>query len=207
MSTDHRDHWKRAYAEKDPSSASWFQLEPEPALRALDRFGAKTTSSFIDVGGGSSTLVDALVARGWRDLTVLDIAPSALDYAKARLGDAGQRVAWEVADVTTWRPTRRYDVWHDRAVFHFLVEPRQRAAYLEALAEGLAPDGLVLMATFALDGPERCSGLHIERYDAEKLARELGPPLQLLNSWREEHVTPWGAKQAFTWCAFRAREN
>ncbi|MGQ0590901.1 MAG: class I SAM-dependent methyltransferase [Sphingosinicella sp.] len=204
MSTDRHEHWNRVYTEKDPTSVSWFQPEPEPSLRALDRLGAQPSSSLIDVGGGASTLIDALLMRGWRDVTVLDIAPSALDRAKARLGGATDNVVWEVADVTTWHPTRRYDVWHDRAVFHFLVQPEQRAAYREALAGGLAKGGLVVVATFALDGPERCSGLPVERYDADKLARELGPSIELVEAWREEHVTPWGATQAFTWCAFRS---
>src|SRR5690606_34251883 len=116
---------------------------------------------------------------------------------------AGQ-VNWEVADITDWHPSRRYDVWHDRAVFHFLTEPKQRDAYRKALAAGLAPAGLVIIATFALDGPERCSGLPVERYDAEKLTRELGPSFRLIETWREGHVTPMGAKQSFNWCAFRS---
>lgn len=207
MSDDRPEHWNRVYSEKDPSSVSWFQPEPEPSLRALDRFGAKATSSLIDVGGGASNLVDVLLEQGWRDVTVLDVAASALDRAKARLGDAANHVVWEVADVTTWHPSRRYNVWHDRAVFHFLVQAEQRTAYREALTEGLAPGGLLIMATFALDGPERCSGLPVERYDAERLASELGPSFELLEAWREEHVTPWGATQAFTWCAFRSSEK
>lgn len=207
MSHDHLEHWNRVYAEKDPSSVSWFQPEPEPSLRALDRLGARPTSSLIDVGGGASTLVDTLLERGWRDVTVLEIASTALERTKARLGEVADNVAWEVADVTTWHPIRRYDVWHDRAVFHFLVQPEQRAAYRKAMAEGLAPGGLVVVAAFALDGPERCSGLQVQRYDADKLAEEMGPSLELIEAWQEEHVTPWKASQAFTWCAFRAREN
>ena len=138
---------------------------------------------------------------------MFDISSSALDRANARLGDAANSIAWAVADVTRWDPTRPYDVWHDSAAFQFLVQPEQRAAYRKVMAEGLAPGGLVLVATFALDGPERCSGLQVERYDAVRLAKELGPSLELIEAWREEHVTPWGATQAFTWCAFRARDK
>lgn len=192
------------YEEKDPSDVSWYQAEPEPSLRALERLGAQPSSSLIDIGGGASTLVDALLDRGWTDLTVLDIAPTALEAAKKRLGARASEVRWEVADITDWRPPRRYDVWHDRAVFHFLTEPEQRDAYRGALAAGLAKDGLVIMATFALDGPERCSGLPVERYDPAKLASELGPSFEPLESWREEHATPWGAGQSFNWCVFRS---
>jgi 2-polyprenyl-3-methyl-5-hydroxy-6-metoxy-1,4-benzoquinol methylase len=204
MASERQAHWTKVYEEKAPSDVSWYQAEPEPSLRALERFGVSSSSSLIDVGGGASNLVDALLSRGWTDLTVLDIAPSALEAAKARLGRKAADVQWQVADVTDWHPARRYDVWHDRAVFHFLTAPEQREAYRQALLAGLSPGGILIMATFALDGPERCSGLPVERYDADKLARELGPPLELLESWREEHTTPWGASQAFTWCAFRS---
>ena len=204
MEPERHEHWTRVYEEKDPTSVSWYQPEAEPSLRALDRLGAQPASSLIDVGGGASTLVDALLARGWQDITVLDIAPSALEAAKARLTHSAGQVNWEVADITDWHPARRYDVWHDRAVFHFLVQPEQREAYRRALAEGLAPGGLVIISTFALDGPERCSGLPVVRYDAAKLAKELGPSFRLIETWREEHVTPIGAKQSFNWCAFRS---
>jgi hypothetical protein len=112
-------------------------------------------------------------------------------------------VRWEVADITEWSPARKYDVWHDRAVFHFLIEPRRREAYRRALSAGVAIDGLIIIATFGLDGPERCSGLPVERYDQDRLAQDLGPSFRVLDCWREEHATPWGAKQAFNWCAFR----
>jgi hypothetical protein len=133
----------------------------------------------------------------------LDIAAPALDAAKARIGPLADKVHWEVADITEWSPPRKFDVWHDRAVFHFLTEPKQRAAYRQALSQGLAAGGLVIVATFALDGPERCSGLPVERYDPARLADALGTSLQLIEAWREEPVTPWGAKQSFNWCAFR----
>lgn len=203
MQSDRRDHWTRVYEDKAPSDVSWYQAEPEPSLRALDRFGARPGSALIDIGGGASNLVDALLKRGWQDLTVLDIAPTALDAARDRLGPAAEQVTWQVADITAWQPSRQYDVWHDRAVFHFLTEPEQREAYRRALSSGLAPDGLVIIATFALDGPERCSGLPVQRYDAAMLSAAFGDGFRLVEGWREDHVTPWGSSQAFTWCAFR----
>lgn len=202
MPSEGQDHWNRVYGEKAPSEVSWYQPEPEPSLRALDRFGAGPSMSLIDVGGGASNLVDALLKRGWRDLTVLDIAAPALEAAKQRLGSLEDKIHWEVADITEWQPSRQYEVWHDRAVFHFLTEPEQREAYRRALDEGVAKDGLVIVATFALDGPEKCSGLPVQRYDPTSLAEELGPAFRLLDGWREEHITPWGSSQSFNWCAF-----
>jgi 2-polyprenyl-3-methyl-5-hydroxy-6-metoxy-1,4-benzoquinol methylase len=203
MSSEREDHWRKVYTDKQPEDVSWYQPTPEQSLQALDRFGATPSQSLIDIGGGASTLVDALLARGWDDLTVLDIAAPALAAAQLRLGEAGATVTWEVADITDWQPARAYDIWHDRAVFHFLTEPQQRAAYLRALGAGLAKGGLAIFATFALDGPEKCSGLTVERYDADKLAATLGPQFTLEASWRDEHLTPWGSAQAFTWCVFR----
>jgi SAM-dependent methyltransferase len=203
MTTDREDHWRKVYTDKQPEDVSWYQPTPEQSLLALDRSGAAPSQSLIDIGGGASTLVDALLARGWDDLTVLDIAAPALTAAQARVGDAGAGVDWAVADITEWQPARSYDIWHDRAVFHFLTEPQQRAAYLRALGEGLAKGGLAIFATFALDGPEKCSGLTVERYDAGKLAATLGPQFTLETSWRDEHLTPWASAQAFTWCVFR----
>lgn len=201
--SERSDHWNRVYVEKATDSVSWYQPSPEPSLRALDRFSAAPTSSLIDVGGGASNLVDALLARGWRDISVLDIAAPALEASKARLGSLADQVRWEIADITQWQPIRKYDVWHDRAVFHFLTEPSQRAAYRRALLEGLASGGLVIIATFALDGPEMCSGLPVQHYDPEGLAAELGPAFCLVEGWREEHITPWGSSQSFTWAALR----
>lgn len=198
-------HWARVYEAKAPDTVSWYQTSPEPSLKALERLGAKTSSSIIDVGGGASNLVDALLQLGWSDITVLDIAAPALEAVKSRLGSAASKVHWIVADITNWIPTRKYDVWHDRAAFHFLTEPGQRDAYRRALLDGLSEGGLAIIATFALDGPDKCSGLPVMRYDAESLARELGPSLRLVASWKEEHLTPWGSKQAFNWCVFRAQ--
>lgn len=203
MTIERQTHWHKVYTEKQPEDVSWYQSEPEQSLHALDRSGADPSQSLIDIGGGASTLVDVLLARGWRDLTVLDIAAPALAAAQARLGKMAENVTWRVADITTWQPPQRYDISHDRAVFHFLTEPQQRAAYVRALKEGLAKGGVAIIATFALDGPEKCSGLVVERYDADKLARTLGADFKLEATWRDEHETPWGTAQAFTWCMFR----
>lgn len=203
MTSDEQEHWTQVYKDKAPTSVSWYQPTPEPSLGALRRFEALPTSSVIDVGGGASNLVDTLLEQGWQDITVLDIAAPALDAAKARLGPLADKIHWEVADITAWHPARKFYVWHDRAVFHFLTKPQQRNAYRRALLKGLAPGGLVIMATFALDGPEKCSGLLVQRYDATSLAEEMGDTFKLIDEWREEHVTPWGAKQSFNWCAFR----
>jgi SAM-dependent methyltransferase len=203
LEEDRQDHWTRVYRDKAPENVSWYQAAPEPSLLALERFGAKPSAPLIDIGGGASTLVDALLDRGWKDITVLDIAAPALEAARARLGPLAEKVHWVVADIIQWNPTRNYDVWHDRAVFHFLTQPAQREAYRRTLLSGLAKGGLLIMATFALDGPEKCSGLPVQRYDPEGLARELGDSLGLVEGWSEEHVTPWGNKQAFNWCAFR----
>ncbi|MBB3918172.1 class I SAM-dependent methyltransferase [Rhizobium fabae] len=200
-----REHWDEVYRTKANDCVSWYQPTPEPSLRALEDLQLPATVALIDVGGGASSLVDCLIERGWADLTVLDIAAPALDVAKGRLQGDATRVAWIVADVTEWRPGRRYDVWHDRAVFHFLTEPQQRLAYRHALETGTAPGSVVIIATFAPDGPERCSGLPVQRYDAAALAVEFGSAFALERDWREEHTTPGRGRQSFQWCVFRRR--
>jgi len=200
-----REHWDEVYRTKAADSVSWYQPTPEPSLRALDELQLPAGASLIDVGGGASSLADRLIERGWSDLTVLDIAAPALDVAKARLGDEAVRVTWIVVDVTEWRPGSHYAVWHDRAVFHFLAEPEQRLAYRHALEAGTAPGSVMIIATFAPDGPERCSGLPVRRYDATALAAEFSPAFTLERDWREEHTTPGGGRQSFQWCVFRRR--
>ena len=200
-----RQHWDQVYADKSPEEVSWHQVRPEPSLEAMRRFGLGKDASVIDVGGGASTFVDHLVRGGFADVTVLDLAETALDASRARLGRAGAAVQWEVGDITVWTPSRTYDLWHDRAVFHFLTDLDQRRSYRNVLDRSLRSGGLAVIATFAPDGPEKCSGLPVRRYDASDLAAELQPGFELLESWREVHVTPWGAEQPFTWCVFRKR--
>jgi trans-aconitate methyltransferase len=203
MDAHPEDHWTKVHRDKASDSVSWYQPTPEPSLNALDRLGVTSASSLIDVGGGASNLVDALIARGWTHLTVLDIAVPALEASQLRLGPDAAKVEWKVADITRWVPSAQYDVWHDRAVFHFLTEPAQRDAYRRALLAGVPVGGLVVIAVFALDGLERCSGLLVQRYDAQTLARELGAAFTPIECWNEDHLTPWGAAQRFTWCTFR----
>ncbi len=197
------EHWDEVYRTKQPTAVSWYQPSPEPSLRVLDRFTAGNGRSLIDVGGGASNLVDAILERGWSDVTVLDIAAAALQVARKRLRDGAQRVQWEVADITSWVPPRTYDVWHDRAVFHFLTSPEGREGYKRALAAGTRPGSIVIMATFALGGPEKCSGLVVQRYSSPTLSRELGSSFELLDTWRENHATPNGSEQEFNWCVFK----
>ena len=164
MSSERAEHWNAAYQAKGEAGVSWFEATPEVSLALIGKFGRGPETNLIDIGGGASRLVDALIARGWTSLSVLDLSQAAIDAAKARLGDAAQRVEWIVDDVTRWQPRRTYDIWHDRAAFHFLTAPEDRAAYAERLRMALKPGGHAIIATFASDGPERCSGLPVMRY-------------------------------------------
>lgn len=197
-----RDHWRQVYETKAVDAVSWFQDDPATSLSLVDACGLAPPASVIDVGGGASRLVDHLIRRGF-DVAVLDIADAALQASKARLGDEAAKVEWLAADITTWRPNRTYDLWHDRAVFHFLTDPAGRAAYLAALKAGLRLGGHVIIAAFAEDGPERCSGLPVQRYSADQLAAALGADFRLVDHRRESHRTPWGSEQVFTWALFR----
>lgn len=200
---DRQAHWQQVYRTKATDAVSWYQPEPRPSADLLELAGATRESGIVDIGGGASTLVDWLVAKGFRDVTVLDLSEAALAAAQARLGEAAAAVRWIAADVTKWRPRRQYDVWHDRAAFHFLTEPGDRAAYVRRLRTALRPGGHAVIGTFAPDGPERCSGLPVERYDAETLSAALGEGFRLVDSCRHEHVTPWGAVQRFHFGTFR----
>lgn len=160
----------------------------------------------LDAGGGASRLVDALLARGFADVTVLDVSPAALALSRARLGAAAARVTWITADLTGWTPPRRYALWHDRAVFHFLTEDAQQASYLTALRMGVAPGGAAIIAGFAPDGPERCSGLPVRRWAPEGLAARVGAPFALEHAETETHLTPTGREQRFAWAVLRRSE-
>jgi ubiquinone/menaquinone biosynthesis C-methylase UbiE len=165
--------------------------------------GAGPDTAIIDIGGGASRLVDRLLDRDFRAVTVLDLSEAALRAAAARLGDRAAQASWLAADATLWQPTQAYDIWHDRAAFHFLTEQADRAAYLTRLKQALKVGGHAIIATFALDGPERCSGLPVVRYDAESLCQELGAEFDLVDARREVHTTPWGSVQSFQFSVFR----
>jgi trans-aconitate methyltransferase len=201
-SPDPARHWDDAYAQ-GAGTRSWFQEEPAMSLRMLDAAGVSAGDSVLDVGGGASPLASALLGRGFTDVTVLDISAAGLRYAQRRLGPQAKRVRWLVADVLTWRPQRRYQVWHDRAVFHFLTASRDRLRYLDTLDSATAAGAVVAVGCFALDGPQHCSGLPVARYGPRELAAELGGGWTLAARDREEHLTPAGVTQPFTWAAFQ----
>jgi cation diffusion facilitator family transporter len=198
-----RDHWENIYATKGENEVSWFEENPAPSLELIGLARLTPDSTIVDIGGGASRLVDSLIARGFRHVTVLDLSGSALNIAKARLGDKGGQVRWMVADVTTWEPSQNYDLWHDRAAFHFLTDEADRSAYVERLKKALRPGGHFIVGTFALDGPERCSRLPVKRSDAVGLAAILGDEFELVDTRSHEHCTPWGAVQRFCFSIFR----
>jgi SAM-dependent methyltransferase len=197
-----RAHWENVYATKGEREVSWFQENPAPSLELIALAGLSEGASIIDIGGGASRLVDALVDRNVRQVTVLDLSAAALDAAKQRLGNRGAGVKWVVADVTAWEPSQTYDLWHDRAAFHFLTDQAAQWAYVDRLKKVVKPGGHVIIGTFALDGPERCSGLPIVRYDAASLSAMLGTDFKLIDARRHDHATPWGAVQRFQFSTF-----
>ena len=201
-----KDHWEAVYTTtKDEADVSWFQDSPVPSLELIEQTRPNHDAAIIDVGGGASRLADGLLERGFRRVTVLDISAAALDLAALRLGRRASEVQWIVDDVTAWEPAQRFDIWHDRAAFHFLVEAADRAAYIARLKQALVPGGYAIIGSFAADGPETCSGLPVHRYDAAGLARELGEDFALVDSRPHDHATPWNAQQRFQFSMFRRR--
>jgi ubiquinone/menaquinone biosynthesis C-methylase UbiE len=201
---DLKAHWEHVYDAKRPDELSWFQPEARTSRELIERFASNRDLHIVDVGGGASTLVDGLLASGYQQLSVLDLSGAALTQAKQRIGASGATVSWIEGDVlNNALADASVDVWHDRAVFHFLTDTADRARYVSQVQRIVRSGGFVLVATFAEDGPSRCSGLDVARYSATELHAEFGADFRVVESLREEHHTPWGARQAFTYCLCR----
>jgi 2-polyprenyl-3-methyl-5-hydroxy-6-metoxy-1,4-benzoquinol methylase len=197
-----REHWEHIYGTKTPGEVSWYQPEATTSLALIEAAGTQPGDPVVDVGAGAGVLVDGLLARGFSDVTLLDVSEAALDVVRARLGETGNKVRYVATDVTAWKPDRTFALWHDRAVFHFLVDPGARGLYRATLAAALQPGGAAVIATFADDGPEKCSGLPVRRYAPEELAAELAPVVRMVDSRRIVHTTPRGSEQRFVFGRF-----
>ncbi len=194
-------HWQGVYENKGETELTWFENRPETSLNFIKQSTA-TTDSIIDVGGGASRLVDEILALGYNDISVLDMSKQALLQSQQRLGEKAKLIQWLVADVTTWKPPQKYTLWHDRAVFHFLTLDKQRQEYLDVLSQSLTQNGTAVIATFALGGPEKCSGLDVERYSPETLSAVMGDEFLLVDSKHQQHRTPNGGVQIFQYSKF-----
>ncbi len=201
--TERTSHWDNIYSTRDACGVSWYQARPDTSLRLIERLGIGKHDAVIDVGGGASSLVDHLVEQDFGAVTVMDISAAALQAVKQRLGAKAARVKWLAADITRMGPQGPFKLWHDRAVFHFLIDADERARYVDALTAAVPPGGAAIMATFAEDGPERCSNLPVRRYHPEMLAAELGASFEMTEALRETHVTPAQGSQNFIYCCFR----
>jgi 2-polyprenyl-3-methyl-5-hydroxy-6-metoxy-1,4-benzoquinol methylase len=198
---DTKTHWEKVYATKAPEAVSWYRPHLETSLALIERAAAGYSASIIDVGGGESTLVDDLLAKGYENITVLDVSKTAIDVTKKRLGLAAEQIHWLVADITEAQlEAGAYDVWHDRAVFHFLTTSEHRAAYVRQVARAVKPGGHVIVSTFGPEGPTKCSGLDVIRYDANSLHDQFGVRFRLVQSSKELHRTPFGTTQQFLFC-------
>jgi len=204
---DRKRHWENVHGEKAPEETSWYQAIPDLSLALIANTGFGPGASLVDIGAGASLLVDHLLDLGYRDLTVVDISSAALARARSRLGARAALVEWIEADVTAFTPSRQFDLWHDRAAFHFLTEKPDRENYLSVLRKALRLGGQAIVATFAPGGPVKCSGLDIVQYDAEKLGEELGPAFILKEARAEQHVTPGGGRQLFNFFRFERRSR
>ena len=203
MTIERQDYWDGVYNRNAETAVSWFQDVPQTSLDLIRATGVGTDAHILDIGGGASRLVDCLLERGFENVTVLDLSGEALEVARVRLGHQQNKVKWVVADATEWAPPEVYDLWHDRAAFHFLILEQQQRAYIERLRRGLRMGGHVIFGTFALDGPEKCSGLPVTRHSAESLATLLGADFALVDARKHQHATPWDAVQRFQFSTFR----
>ena len=201
---DAKTHWEKVYATKTPDAVSWYRRHLDRSLALIERAVPERSASIIDVGGGESTLVDDLLLRGYTNITVLDVSQGAIDVTRSRLGSAADQVRWIAADITQVElEPRAYDLWHDRAVFHFLTVPEQRTAYVGQVARSVKPGGHVIISAFGPEGPTKCSGLEVVRYDPESLHREFGVSFRLVESSTELHRTPFDTTQQFLYCYCR----
>lgn len=201
---DVKTHWEKVYATKAPEAVSWYRSHLDLSLALVERAAIARSASIIDVGGGESTLVDDLLLRGYENVTILDVSQTAIEVAKKRLGSAAEQVRWVVADVTEIElEPSAYDIWHDRAVFHFLTSPQHRIAYVRQVVRAVKRGGHVIVSTFGPEGPTKCSGLDVMRYDAESLHGEFGAHFRLVESSEEQHHTPFGTTQQFLYCYCR----
>jgi 2-polyprenyl-3-methyl-5-hydroxy-6-metoxy-1,4-benzoquinol methylase len=201
---DAKTHWEKVYTTKAPDAVSWYRAHLETSLALIERAVDAHSASIIDVGGGESTLVDDLLLRGYKKLTVLDVSPSAIEVTKKRLSSASEQVCWLVGDIVEIElEPHAYDLWHDRAVFHFLTTAERRLAYVGQVTRAVKPGGHVIISTFGPEGPTKCSGLEVMRYDAESLHGEFGGHFRLVESSEESHQTPFGTTQQFLYCYCR----
>lgn len=198
-------HWNTIYSEKQPHEVSWTQEVPKTSLDFIAQFNVPKTASIIDIGGGDSKLIDFLLAEGYQDLTVLDISERALEKAKARLGDKAQLVKWIVSDITDFKPVAKYDVWHDRATFHFLTTVNEINQYLTIAQTSVK--GYLTIGTFSENGPDKCSGLPIKKYNETDLTTQLENRFEKIKCITEDHITPFNTKQNFLFCSFQAKGN
>ncbi len=201
---DVKTHWEKVYTAKAPESFSWYRAHLETSLALIERAAVARSASIIDIGGGESTFVDDLLLRGYKNLTVLDVSQTAIEVTKKRLGRATEQVRWLVGDIIEIElEPRAYDLWHDRAVFHFLTTPERRIAYVQQVTRAVKPGGHVIVSTFGPEGPTECSGLKVMRYGAESLHGEFGGRFRLVESSKELHQTPFGTTQQFLYCYCR----
>ncbi len=204
---DYKEHWNAVYDTKKVTEVSWYEPMPENSLDLISGCTLEKDSAVIDVGGGDSFLAEFLLARGFSNITVVDISEKALDRAKERLGEQAEKVKWVVTDITQFEPREKYDLWHDRAAFHFLTEDEQVKAYMNVLMQAVKPGGFVIIGTFSDRGPKTCSGLPIKQYSIADLQQLFEQEFENLNSKTADHTTPSGAVQNFTFCSFRRKER
>ena len=202
MMTDWKTHWGNVYREKSPLNVSWYQKEPRISLELIRRTQVSSNDGIIDVGGGASVLVDHLQKECFTNLAVLDISENAIVRTKKRLGDSAKSIEWFVSDITQFDAQQKFSLWHDRALFHFLTDPSDRKSYIKVLNNALKPEGHLIIATFAIGGPEKCSGLEIVQYDSEKMIAELGDNFELIEERKEVHITPANKEQKFIFFRF-----
>ena len=203
METTRKDHWEKIYETKQPNELSWTQEHPKTSLDFIHGLNLSKSARIIDIGGGDSKLTDFLLAEGFEHITVLDISSKALERGKKRLGDRANEVTWVVSDITEFSPDTGYDLWHDRAAFHFLTTAGQVIKYLSAARKAVKPGGCVIIGTFSTDGPKRCSGLDVKQYSEETLTELLSKGFEKIRCIKEDHTTPFNTRQNFLFCSFR----